>query len=625
MSQFFGCVSFHDSNDVFEIGLNMQQSLDFFKGDAQGVYQSDSVFICNKFLFNTPEAANTISICQNDRYVLAASCRIDNREDLARTLDIEAPLEASDHEYILAAYTCYRHDCVKHLIGDFAFVVWDKHQKELFMARDHLGVKPLFYTCQHNLILFTTDLNAFQRLSFIDLNYKKSYIAGLLHGSYILKYLNVKNTCYHDIFRLEPSHYLLYCTDKVQITKYWELKPCFPEEPVDEEQVYREFYQLFFEAVKSRLRGLESFGVGLELSGGLDSSTIACMINEVLSADRTLFENLFSFSLVQSEEGRLYAAQENVEEENIQNQLLDSFGFKKKNIFKLNRHPFTNYLDELQETIRVHGGLNKQYTTWQNAIYENMQKAGCRVKLSGFAGDELVTDYGTRWMDDIWYCCRLSRVLKELLKFDIDVYKSLFRCLKGRLFGFKMNKGAINKEIDSDFLRIEHLKDLPDKEYGLNLRSYKHFLISRIMRPFTSLRFESENLHALRFNSECRYPMADIRLLEYLLLLPADLFKPGKVKRNFIRKSLKSILPEYVLSRDDKTSAVMPYLRYKNKVFIDQLLKEGLPAGLESNMVDTKKIIERLKTPENLKRETDVISLLMAIYLTKTVPQSHLR
>ena len=617
MSQFFGCVSFNDSNDVSEIGLNMQQSLSFFKGDAQGIFQSDDVYICNKFLFNSPESVNTTSICQNDRYVMAGSCRIDNREELARTLDIEAPLEASDHEYILAAYTCYRHDCVKHLIGDFAFVVWDKQQKELFIARDHLGVRPLFYTCQQNLILFTTDLNAFHRLTFIDLNYKKSYVAGLLHGSYILKYLNVKHTCYHDIYRLEPSHYLFYSKDKVQVTKYWELKPCFSEKPIDEKQVYRKFYQLFFEAVKCRLRGVESFGVGLELSGGLDSSTIACMANEVLSADKELFENLFSFSLVQSEEGRAYAADEKVEEEYIQNQLLDSFRFKKENIFKLNRHPFTNYMDEIQETILVHGGLNKQYTTWQNAIYETMHKAGCRVKLSGFAGDELVTDYGTKWMYDIWYSCRFSRVMKELMKFDISIYKSLFRYLRHRVFGFKMNKRMIAKEIDSDFLRHENLKDLPVKEYSLSIRSYKHYLISRIMRPFTSLRFESENLHALRFNTECRYPMADIRLLEYLMLLPADVFKPGKVKRNLIRKSLRSILPEQVLTRDDKTGAVIPYLRYKNKVFIDQLLNEGLPAEFESSMVDTKKIIERLKTPENLKRETDVISLLMAVYLTK--------
>ncbi|UTA68938.1 asparagine synthase-related protein [Emticicia sp. 21SJ11W-3] len=611
--------------NVSEIGLNMYQAMNFFRGDAEGVYQSDEIYICNKFLFNTPESFNASAIVQNDRYVLAASCRIDNREKLASELKIKDPLKASDHEFILAAYTFYQNDCVKHLIGDFAFVVWDKQQKALFMARDHLGVKPLFYTCQQNLILFSSDLNAFLHLPFIDLSYKKSYVAGLLHGSYILKYLNVKHTCYHDIYRLEPSHYLFYFNERVQITKYWELKPCFPEKPVDAALVYREFYQLFFEAVRCRLRGIESFGVGLELSGGLDSSTIACMANEVLSAKKTLFENLYSFSLVQSDEGRVLAEKEIVEEEHIQNQLLDSFGFNKKNIFKLNRHPFTNYQDELQETIRVHGGLNKQNTTWQNAIYEAMQSAGCRVKLSGFSGDELVTDYGTRWMYDIWYSCRPGRVMKELLKFDIAVYKSLFRYLQGRLFGFKMNKASIAKEIDSDFLKAERLKDLPAKEYGIDVKSYKHFMISRIMRPFTSLRFESENLHALRANSECRYPMADIRLLEYMIQLPAEMFRPGDVKRNFIRKSLQSILPAYVICRDDKTAAVIPYRKLKNKVFISQLLKDGLPADMESNMVDTKKILERLKTPENLKRETDVISLLTAAYLVKTEHQYHLR
>lgn len=623
MSQLFGCVRFNSTVDVAGIAKHMQKSMSFFEGDAQGIYQSETVFICNKFLFNTPEAANTTSICQNERYVLAASCRIDNREELAVKLNIQEPLKASDHEYILAAYAHYQEACVKHLLGDFSFAVWDKQEQKLFVARDHLGVRPLFYTYQKDVFLFTSDLNAFLNLEFIDTNYKKSYVAGMLHGSYNLKYLGVHHTCYHAIYRVKPSHYLLVSDGHLQEKKYWELKPAFPKDDEVTEDVHQKFYHLFYESVKCRMRGIESFGVGLELSGGLDSSSIACMVNEVLAENNKLLDNLFSFSLVQSEEGRACALDRIDDEEHLQDLILDLLNIKKKNIYKLNKHPFDNYLNEIEDNICVNGGINIQYSTWQKTIYNAMQAVSCKIKLSGFAGDELVTDSGRLWMYDIWFTCRPARILKELLKFDRNIYKSLFWYLRDRVYGYKMNKKAIAKEIDSDFLDAKYLKNLPAKEYSISVRSYKHYLISRIMRPFTSLRFESENLNALRFNSECRYPMADIRLLEFMIQLPADFFKPEKVRRNFIRKALNGILPKPILARDDKTGAVIPYLRYKNKIFIEQLLKDGLPTDFEGNMVDTKKIADKLKTPENLKRETDVISLLMAVYLAKTVHQCH--
>ncbi|MFD0878386.1 hypothetical protein ACFQ1A_29745, partial [Massilia pinisoli] len=82
MSQFFGCISFNSDFNVAEVVSEMQQPTSFFKPDALGIYQTNEVFICNKFLFNTPESINLNDICQNERYILAASCRIDNRAEL---------------------------------------------------------------------------------------------------------------------------------------------------------------------------------------------------------------------------------------------------------------------------------------------------------------------------------------------------------------------------------------------------------------------------------------------------------------------------------------------------------------------------------------------------------------
>jgi hypothetical protein len=100
MSQFFGCIALDAQISISEVAAQMIHSMRFFQGDAIGTYQTNEVFICNKFLFNTPESVNTTSICQNERYVLAATCRIDNRDEIAAKISLEKPHEKSDHEYI---------------------------------------------------------------------------------------------------------------------------------------------------------------------------------------------------------------------------------------------------------------------------------------------------------------------------------------------------------------------------------------------------------------------------------------------------------------------------------------------------------------------------------------------
>lgn len=219
MSQFFGCIALHAQINVADVAAQMTTSLDFFQPDAVGVYQTEEVFICNKFLFNTPESVHTTRICQNERYVVAASCRLDNREEIAAKVQLENPLEKSDHDYLLAAYTFYQEKCVEHLLGDFSFVVWDKEKKTLFMAKDHLGVKPLFYTHQNGSLFFSTDLNAFKNCIFLE--WSEFYLANLVSGQSV----DVEHTCYKHVFRVKPAHYNIFQEAKLTENKYWELKP----------------------------------------------------------------------------------------------------------------------------------------------------------------------------------------------------------------------------------------------------------------------------------------------------------------------------------------------------------------------------------------------------------------
>lgn len=616
MSQFFGCVSFNSGIDIAEVAMQMHESTSFFKGDAGGTYQTNEVFISNKFLFNSPESLQLTDICQNERYVLAASCRIDNRAELAAKILIAQAEVVSDHEYILAAYTHFREECVKHLLGDFSFVVWDKQEKALFMAKDHIGVKPLFYTYQHGVVFFASDLNAFLHVKSIKTEFSKSYLASTLYGDFILTSAGIQHTCYNEVLRVKPAHYLLFNKGSFKEVKYWVLNPVFPAKQKTKEEYYYEFHELFETAIRFRMRGIESFGVGLELSGGLDSSAIACMCNEVLGSEVRFFNNLHSYSLVQSTEGKAFH-QDFHDEEPFQELVLEKIKLNKEKVFKLSKHPFESYQAELEYGREVHGGLSKVNFTWQKSIYEAMNKNNCRVKISGFAGDECMTDSGEWWLYDILYRTDLRRLFQELMLLNKRDYKSIAIYLYNRIFGYRIDKQTRKKTEDANYLRKLSEKDLLPTENTLNTKSYKDYLISKISRPYTSLRFETETLHALRFNAECRYPMADIRLLEFMLRLPSELVRPEENKRQFIRNALGDILPDAIRYRKDKSSAVVPYFKYKNAVFLNQLLARK--PILKSDIVNIEKIEASLANPDKMKRESDVASLLTAIYIAAEI------
>lgn len=617
MSQFFGCIALNAQINISDVAAQMTNSMSFFQGDAIGIYQTNEVFICNKFLFNTPESVNTTNICQNERYILAASCRIDNREEIAKKVNISNPLEVSDHEYILAACTFYEQECVKHLIGDFSFVVWDKQKQTLFMAKDHLGIKPLFYTLQNENLFFSTDLNAFLKITNLNIKYSKSYLASLLFGSYLQTSVELQHTCYENIYRLKPAYFGIFYTNSLILNQYWKLQPQKQLKLGKDSDYYAQFFDLFKEAVSCRMRTNDA--IGLELSGGLDSSCIACMAHEITGNN---INNLHSYSLVQSVEGARVLVNF-YDEEPFQEIVLKQIKLNRNNVFKNSTHPFSHFLDEYEYGYKVHGGISKVNFTWQMPIYKLMQENKCSVKLSGFAGDELVTNIGNNWYFEAFYQFDIKLISCLLISFKWESYKKILSYVYQRLFGIRHDNESKNKEKDSNFLdkKCEYL--LHKKVHFFDIKSFQHYLISHICRPYTTLRFETENLHAMRFGTECRYPMSDIRLLEYVLSTPSNLHNPEKINRPFIREALKTILPKAIYNRADKASAVVPYFKYKNDGYKQQILSILSNKNLQLPFpVDKVRFEKYVKNISGLHRDTDIASLMQILFLAEKLDSS---
>lgn len=598
MSQFFGAIALRSNVNIPKIAQQMQDNMAFFTPDALGTYQTEHVFICNKLLHNTPESVHTPLMCQTDRYVLAATCRIDNRADLRVKLNLQGAVfgdnALSDHAYILKAYEIYQEDCVKHLIGDFSFVVWDKQEEKLFMAKDHLGVKPLFYTLQNESLFFSTDMNAFKNC--ISLEWSEFYLANLLAGQSV----DVEHTCYEYVFRVKPAHYTIFQEAKLIENKYWELKPQKSIIYNTEDVYYERFLELFEEAVKCRMRSV--YPIGAELSGGLDSSGITCMAARILKNN---ISQLKTFSFVQSDEARDYDDSCR-EEEDEQEIVLSHINLPRENVYKVKHWGFNSVFDMLDDEFKTNGGIEITSLHWQKPIYEQMQTANCRTKLSGFLGDEMVTEYGTFWYFDILSKLSIQNYIAFIKQVGVKSgIKKIGRYWLTQLHDSRYSSFKTTRK-NKNYLNPKANQFLKEPKGMGSPRSYSSIRIGRTtQRPFTTLRMENENINGLRHNIEVNFPMADIRLLTFMLSVPPHILASNHISRAFFRKATSKLIPDAVRMRNDKTINVLIFGYYRNFI----LLKELKNAWENETITDNDFILqylinfEKIRKSLNYKRE----------------------
>jgi len=175
----------------------------------------------------------------------------------------------SDSEIILHLYAEYGADCVHHLRGEYAFVIWDDRKKTLFAARDRFGIKPLFYSQQNGLLSFASEVKALHAAGIEAAWDKEGFLQTFAVGSGIAGHSQFRHISY-----VPPAHYVIATADNISFHRYWNFD--FPVEPIADrysDQEYKEqFYAVLDEAVRLRLRA--DVPIGCYLSGGLDSSAI---------------------------------------------------------------------------------------------------------------------------------------------------------------------------------------------------------------------------------------------------------------------------------------------------------------------------------------------------------------
>jgi asparagine synthase (glutamine-hydrolysing) len=210
-----------------------------------------------------------------DNYSIVHNGEIYNYIELRKELEKEGYTfrTQSDTEVILAAYDHWNDECVEHFDGMFAFAIWDEQEKELFVARDRFGEKPLFYSFEDNCFFFASEMKAL-RAAGIQHQPNLQLLFNFLTIGYVDNPAQPDETFFTNIKKLPPASFLYYSLEdnEVVVEKYWDIDPDKKNKKITDTEAIEQFNHLFTTSVQRRLRS--DVEIGTSLSGGLDSASV---------------------------------------------------------------------------------------------------------------------------------------------------------------------------------------------------------------------------------------------------------------------------------------------------------------------------------------------------------------
>jgi asparagine synthase (glutamine-hydrolysing) len=516
-----------------------------FRGpDAQETWSDGNVGFGHTMLRTTWEAEQERQPCSLDgRVWITADARIDDRDNLVEKLTAKgrlASLTRPDVELILHAYHVWGEDCVEHLLGDFAFAIWDSKSKHLFCARDHLGVKPLFYFHGGSTFVFSNTLNCVRQYPKVTTRLNDSAIA-----DFLLFELNqnLATTTFVDIQRLPPANTMMVSTDGLRTRRYWLL-------PIDEPIYYKtssdytdHFKDLLMRAVRDRMRTPR---VGVFMSGGIDSPTLAataCQLSDGVS-DVAAFTSVFDELIPDDERyySGLVASQIGIP---IRYRVLDGEMCRPWPAFWVSStEPRSRWLPIEAE----------------QAYYRQLRDYG-RVFLYGEGPDDALR---YEWHSHLAYLVRRgmwNRLIADVSRHvithrRIPLIPSIGRILADRAAS-KSYKPRFPKWLNERFVSSLELRakwqagtESPASNHPVRTRGYGSFVTPLWQELFTCCDAEPTGSPL-----EFRHPYVDLRLLRYMLAVPT---LPWCREKHLLRRSMQGILPPQVLRRRKSPLASNP-------------------------------------------------------------------
>jgi asparagine synthase (glutamine-hydrolysing) len=485
-----------------------------------------------------------------DMLSITADVRLDSALELRKRLERQGRRIAdtiSDSMLILHAFAVWGPGCLEYLRGDFGFAIWDVGAKTLFCARDHFGIKPFYYVALGDLFLFSNTLNCLRQHPAVSNELNETAI-----GDFLLFGLNYDKgtTTFRDIQRLQPGHWLMVSRDVLKIQSYWQ-PPTQGRIRYTRDQDYVDhFNDVIKSAVADRMT---SDPVGILLSGGLDSGSVAAVAKE-LSDDGgncgspRLCTFTVGYESLIPDDGRAYA-RATAERLGIPNKFLAIDDVELFDLWDEGTY-FPEPIDD-----PLYAGSLRLFS---------IVAGDCRVAFSGEGADNLMYFQMWPYVQDLGRHRQWIRLAAETASFAW-VRPFPWLGIAGRLNSLT---GKINHDsrfpgwIAPEFASRTGLRDRWRQGGGLSIPSNHHPIRPKshasLMLPHWTNMFEFQDPGVTRRNFEVRYPFLDLRMVDYLLAIPSY---PWLYKKELMRKAMVSRLPLSLLSRPKSPLSANPVAR----------------------------------------------------------------
>ncbi|THU41507.1 asparagine synthase (glutamine-hydrolyzing) [Niastella caeni] len=540
-----GIVSFAQQIDLPSTIRRMTDAMSHRGPDADGFFTNDTIALGHRRLsiIDLSTAANQPIADYTGRYQIIFNGEIYNYREVKKLLPDYPFNTNSDTEVLLAAYSKWGADCLPYLKGMFAFVIWDAVEKVMFIARDRMGVKPVYYFVNDNVFLFASEIRGVLGSGMVPTKVNKSAIREFL--SY--QSVGFPESAIQGIFQLEAGSSIRICDNKYSIKKYWDITamPTVDFDFNDKLRVQQQVRQLLRNAVERRL--VSDVPLGAFLSGGIDSSTVVGLMAEV----GTGRPNTFTAGFEEKE----------FDESGYANIISRKFNTNHNQVLL---KPAV-FLDELTNALNAMDtpsgdGVNTY------VVSKAIKQSGLTVALSGVGGDELFAGYPffkqylqLKKYAPFWGAAKplrwgaglvlgnsnKSQRIKQLLNAPASSIRYFYPEFR-RIISPGLLSSLTQWDNDQHTLLEKQLVQLPAllEKYPLlsqvSIAEYTGYTQHTLLKDTDQF--------SMAVSLEAREPFFDHDLIEFVLAIPDNLKFPTYPKQLLV-ESLQGLLPDEIVHR----------------------------------------------------------------------------
>ena len=547
-----------------------------------------------------------------------------NHRDLAAVLTSAGHTykTRSDTETILHAYEEYGDDCVQQFRGMFGFAIWDQRKRRLLLARDRLGVKPIYYYRNGRFLAFASEIKSLLEIPSIPREVDPEALDLYLS----LRYVPGPRTMFKNIFRLQPGHILVADGGGVRTTKYWDID--YPDqEPRSPEYLLERFRELLEESV--RLRLLAEVPLGVFLSGGLDSSAILATMSGVAGGERVK-----TFSVGYQASG---AEEESANEFEYARLAAGAFA-SDHHEYRLNATDFAEFVPDL---VRYLDEPLADPSCIPLYFISKLARQHITVVLSGEGADEILAGYGIYGrmlaLDRIYagsgpfgrlapWIARLtpSEKLRHYVRMCGQPLETRYQGVtrgfsaegKLRLVGgnrVKQSDGRLREIFGGYFKTVEKASPLDRMLY----------VDAKVWLP-DDLLIKADKM-TMANGIELRVPFLDHKLVEFAATLPYASKVHGKGGKTLLRTAMRGVLPDAIIDRPKKgfPSPIGSWLRTSLRQFTrDYLLSRDSACSRYVDREETARLV-REHEQRGADRSQEIWTLLVFEFWHRQFIENH--